>query len=138
MTRMSRFVAVAVVLAALLVAVAACGEEQTAEEAKEQLIADLQAFDASAQKLTSLTVSSTVDEAQAAKDEVQAAWDKVVESAADVEDAQIGNVDTAWDDLAKAIDDLPGDAAIGEAAASLKPHLDAVRAAYDDLYNGLQ
>ncbi len=138
MSKLGRLTAVAVLLAALLLAAAACGDDTSAEDAKAQLITDLQAFDASVEKVRSLTAASSVDEAQAARDEAQAAWEKVVESAKDVEDAQVDNVQTAWDDFSKAVDDLPSDASIGEAAMALKPQIDAVKAAYDDLYNGLQ
>lgn len=137
MTRVVKFVALAAVLAALLLAATACGEEQTTEEAKQQLITDLEAYDAAVEKMRSLPAEATVDQWKSARDEAQKAWDKVVESAADVSEAQIGNVQSAWDELAKAVDDLPGDATVTEAAASLKPYLESVRAAYDDLYNGL-
>lgn len=138
MSKLGRLTTAVVLLAALLLAVAACGDDTSAEDAKAQLTTDLQAFDTSAEKLRSLTADSTVDEAEAARDEAQEAWDKVVESAKDVEDATVDTLDSAWDDLSKAVDDIPSDASLGDAAMSLQPQIDAVKAAYDDLFNGLQ
>ena len=138
MTKIVRLAALALLLGALLLTAVACGDDTSAEDAKAQLITDLEAFDTAAEQVRSLTATSTVDEAEAARDEAQKAWEKVVESAKDVEDAQVDAVDSAWDDLSKAVDDIPSDASLGDAAMSLQPQIDAVKAAYDDLFNGLK
>lgn len=132
-----RLIAVALVVLALGIGVAACGEEETSEEARQQLVSDLDAFKASFDGLKSLTPTSTVDDVKAVKEDVQAAWDQVVTSAADVREAEIGEVETAWDNLAQAVDDISSDTPISQVLPALADEVQALQSAYDDLYNGL-
>lgn len=122
----------------LALALVACGEEQTSEEARQQLVTDLDAFKATITNMEGVSATTTVDELKAKRDEAQAAWDKVVESAANVKEAEIGQVQTAWDDLAASIDDLSGDTTLAQALPALAGEISALKAAYDDLYNGLK
>jgi len=138
MSRVAKLVALVMVVLALALTVVACGDEQTPEEARQQLVTDLQAFEVTVTNLKSLSATSTVDEWKAAKEEAQTAWTKVVESAAAVKEAEVGEVETAWDNLAKSVDDLDADASLQEALPTLTEELAALRSAYDDLYNGLK
>ena len=45
---------------------------------------------------------------------------------------------TAWDELAKSVDDLSGDTTLKDALPQLSEEINNLKAAYDDLYNGLQ
>lgn len=138
MRKASQLLMLVLVVAALGVALAACGDEPTPEEAKDQLVTDLQAFETTVtDELSSLSVDSTVDEWAAARDDVRAAWDTVVKSAADVKEAELTDVQTAWDDLAASIDDL-GDTPLSEAFPSLTEEIDTLKAAYRDLLDGLK
>lgn len=138
MRRMSKLAAVFLLVLALAVVSAACGEEETTEEARQQLMTDLQSFQTSVNAMASLTAASTVEEWQSAREDTQEAWDKVVTSAADVKEAEINNVQTAWDELAKSVDDLSGDTTLKDALPQLSEEISSLKAAYDDLYNGLQ
>ena len=138
MRKVSKFAAVLLLVLALAVVSAACGEEETTEEAKQQLMTDLQAFETTVNAMASLSATSTVEEWKSAREDTQEAWDKVVTSAADVKEAEINNVQSAWDELAKAVDDLPDDATLQDALPQLTEELNSLKAAYDDLYNGLQ
>jgi GTPase involved in cell partitioning and DNA repair len=138
MSRVAKLVALVMAVLALMVVVTACGDEQTPEEARQQLTTDLQAFEVTVTNLKSLSATSTVDEWKAAKEEAATAWTKVVESAAAVKDAEVGEVETAWNNLAKSIDDLDADATLQEAAPTLTDEITALKSAYDDLYNGLK
>ena len=69
---------------------------------------------------------------------MQTSWDQVKVSAADVKEAEVGQVESAWDDLAQAVDDLDSDTPLNEIVPSLSDEVQALRSAYDDLYNGLQ
>jgi len=130
-------VAAALLVVALGVALAACGEEETSEEAKQQLVGDLETFKASFDGLKDLTASSSIDDVKAVREDVQAAWDQVVVSAADVREAEIGEVESAWDDLARAVDDISGDTPVSQILPSLIDELAALQSAYDELYDGL-
>lgn len=138
MKRIGKLVVLFMVLAAVAVGVVGCGDEPTADEARQQLVTDLDAFKATVTSMEGLTATSSVDEWQAAKADALAAWEKVVLSAADVKEAEVGQVETAWDNLAKSVDDLSGDATVQEAMPTLTDELTALKTAYEDLYNGLK
>lgn len=129
MSTMWKLVAVALVVVTLGVGLAACGEEETSDEARQQLMTDLDAFKASFAGLTELSPTSTVDDVQAVKEDVQASWDQVKVSAADVKEAEVGQVESAWDDLAQAVDDLDSDTPLNEIVPSLSDEVQALRAA---------
>lgn len=138
MRKVVKLAAVVMVVLALALAVVGCGNEETTEEAKAQLVTDLEAFQTTVTTLQGLSATSTVDEWQSAKDDAASAWTKVVESAADVKEAEVGQVETAWGDLEQSINDLSGDATIQEALPTLTEELTTLKAAYEDLYNGLK
>jgi hypothetical protein len=136
MRKIWKFMALTLVVVGLAVGLAACGG-QSEEEAKQQLKTDLEAFQTTVTSMSNLTATSTVDEWQSARKDAQEAWDNVVQSAADVKEAEVGNVQQAWDDLAKSVDDL-GDTSLKDALPQLTEEVNALKAAYDDLYNGLK
>ena len=88
--------------------------------------------------MKALSVNSTVDDWQAAKADAQATWDTAVESAKDVKEAEMDEVEAAWDDLAQTVDDISGDTPVSEIVPSIVAKIDALRAAYEDLRNGLE
>lgn len=138
MRKAAQVLLVALAVVALGLALTACGDEPTPEEAKQQLRTDLDAFQASLEDMKALSVNSTVDEWQAAKADAQAAWDTAVESAKDVKEAEVTEVEAAWDDLAQTVDDISGDTPVSEIVPSIVAKIDALRAAYEDLRNGLE
>lgn len=138
MRKAAQVLLVALAVVALGLTLAACGDEPTADEAKQQLRTDLDAFKASLEDMKALSVDSTVDDWQAAKADAQAAWDTAVESAKDVKEAEMGEVEAAWDDLAQTVDDISGDTPVSEIVPSIVAKIDALRAAYEDLRNGLE
>jgi GTPase involved in cell partitioning and DNA repair len=138
MRKAAQVLLVALAVVALGLALTACGDEVDPEEAKQQLRTDLDAFKASLEDMKALSVNSTVDDWQAAKADAQAAWDTAVESAKDVKEAEMDEVEAAWDDLAQTIDDVSGDTPVAEIVPSIVDKIDALRAAYEDLRNGLE
>lgn len=128
----------ALVVLALGAVLAACGNDTSKEDAQAQLKTDLQAFQVAVDNMAALTASSTVDEWKSARADVQSAWDKVVQDAADVKEAEITNVQTAWENLAKSVDDLPSDTTLKDAVPQLQEEITALKSAYNDLYNGLK
>ncbi|MEE4275563.1 MAG: hypothetical protein V2J16_06830 [Thermoleophilia bacterium] len=138
MRKSAQVLLVALAVVALGLALTACGDEATPEEAKQQLRTDLDAFKASLEDMKALSVNSTVDDWQAAKADAQATWDTAVESAKDVKEAEMDEVEAAWDDLAQTVDDISGDTPVSEIVPSIVAKIDALRAAYEDLLNGLE
>jgi hypothetical protein len=66
-----------------------------------------------------LDASSTVDEAKAARQEVQEAADGVKEAASGLGSAQLNALETARDSLRGTIDNLPQDQPVGQAVATI-------------------
>ena len=93
---------------------------QSVEEAQVEFCQALAAYGGSVQALQSVDVSTTVDELQAARDNLSEAREAVGEAAGDLREAQLREAEAAWENLEDAIDDIPGDATLGEAAATIR------------------
>ncbi len=130
-----------VVLAALLVplAVVACDDDEPAvdEEATENLCADLEELKTSIGDFNALSGGSTLEEVEAARDEVGDGVEQVRESAADVADAQVEELESAYDDFSAAVDDIDGDDSVAEAIDSLQAAANDVFQARDDVFRSV-
>jgi hypothetical protein len=121
-----------IALVALLLA--ACNPVSL-EDATAQYCQDLEDFQAAVDGLRALTTDSSVEETEAALAAVDDAYDDLARSADILEEAQIDNLDQAYEDLDDAIRDIEGTDTLGEAAASLSTQVDAVDAAWEELYS---
>lgn len=110
---------IALVLLLLMFLVAGCNL-QSAEEAQFEFCQALASYGESVQGLQSIDASTTVDELQAARNNLSEAREAVGEAAGDLREAQIRDAEAAWENLENAIDDIPGDATLGEAAATIR------------------
>lgn len=110
---------IALVLLLLMFLVAGCNL-QSAEVAQFEFCQALASYGESVQGLQSIDASTTVDELQAARDNLSEARAAVGEAAGDLREAQIRDAEAAWENLENAIDDIPGDATLGEAAATIR------------------
>jgi hypothetical protein len=122
-----------VVLTACL-GLAACGSNEPSQaEAEQHLCASLDAFAASVVSLQGLSLqSASEDDLNAAVDEVDNAWDKVVEDAKDVKNASTDKIESAYDDLKNAVENRPTDKPITEVIAGLEPKVTAFAQAWKD------
>ena len=98
-------------------------------EAESNLCEDLANFEDALAPLTNISLGTTVEDLQAFRDEVGNAWAEVEESAQDYYDARVRDLQDAYDELDKAVNDLPGDVTVSEAADLLEGELRAVREA---------
>lgn len=96
----------------------ACGG---GDDPKAQLSAALDKVDAAVAKFQSLGLNSTVPEIKAARDDVRPLWDQVVVAAEKVKGADVEAAKKAWADVDAAVNAVPDDANIMEAAAVLGP-----------------
>jgi hypothetical protein len=116
----------------------ACGDDEPSEaEAVAQLCADLNTLQVADAAFDDLGPDSTINEIQAANAAYSDALDDVDASARDVVDVRTQPIDDAYDDLAQAINDIPGDATISDGLASIAPQLAAVDAAYASAFSGV-
>ena len=77
----------------------ACEDDKSVEEARDDLCDDLAVFHTATEGLAAIDSSSTVGELRDAQEDVASAWDDVQSSAADVDDAEIGELEAAYDQL---------------------------------------
>jgi hypothetical protein len=128
-----------------LVALAACfglagcgGDEESQQEAVGKLCTSLDDFAASVVGLQGLSLgSSSRDDVEQAADDIQDAWDQVVEDAKDVKTASTADLEAAYDDLKQAVQDRPADEPMTDVIAGLTPKVTAFAQAWKDMADGL-
>jgi hypothetical protein len=129
---------VGLIAAMLAVAAVACDDDEPSEEeATAQLCEDLVALEAADEAFDDLSAASTIDEIRATNEAYSKALGKAVDSAGGVAAARAQPIEDAYADLDQAIDDIPGDATIVEALASIADELLAVGSAYDEAFASL-
>ncbi|GAA1495040.1 hypothetical protein [Paeniglutamicibacter kerguelensis] len=118
-------------LTALLgVSLAACSS--TPEENTAAACESYAAFVGSvAEVKTSLDSGSTVGDIQAARDKVASTYDDLRKSMENVAEDRKGELDTAWNDLNKAVNDVSSSMTVPEAKASLSDDVAKVEAAQE-------
>lgn len=128
-------IAFGLLVAALSVAALACDDDELSEEeATAQLCEDLDALEAADAAFDDLGGDSTIDEIRATNDAYNEALDDAVGSARDVANVRTQPIEDAYDNLAQAVNDIPGDATITEALVSIADELGAVDAAWDQAF----
>jgi hypothetical protein len=132
-------------LAAILAVAAACGDDDESsnggateespagEVAEEQLCTDLEALDDAVFNLSTINETSTVDELEAARDDVRQALDDVSASAADVSEARVDDLETAYEGIDEAVADVEGGQTLAEVQADLQDAAVDVLLARDEL-----
>jgi hypothetical protein len=115
---------------------ASCGGTDT-KEAETNLCKSLNDFEAALIALGDISLDSTVEDIQNNYKAVEDAWNKVVADTENVGTARSDDLKKAYDNLDKAIDDIPGDATVTEALQSIADEAAAVVAAWEQLFNDL-
>jgi F0F1-type ATP synthase membrane subunit b/b' len=98
------------------------GCSKSLEEAQVDFCQALGAYGEAARELQNVNDSTTVDELQTARDDVAEAREDVKDAAGDLREARIRSAENAWENTQEAIDDISGDATLGEAAATIRGH----------------
>ena len=93
---------------------------QSLEEAQVDFCQALADYGQAVQELASINADTTVDELNAARQNVAAARQAVVDTAADLREAQVRQAEEAWRDFEETVNAIPGDATLGEAAAAIR------------------
>lgn len=121
------------VLAATLLGVTACGED---EQAKEELRAALDKFDQDVAELTKTFMSGgTVPDVKKAKDTYAPDWQAVIAAAEKVKGAKdhVQAAKDAWAKVDAAINALPDDAALASVGMSIIPVVQELQAVAAEL-----
>ena len=93
---------------------------QSLEEAQVDFCQALAAYGHAVQELESINADTTVEELNAAGENVAAARQAVVDTAADLRSAQVRHAEEDWHDFEETVKAIPGDATLGEAAATIR------------------
>jgi hypothetical protein len=120
----------------LLALALACSSPSSAD-AQAALCSNLTAFQQSVDRLTNLNSYSSMGELKEATNDVRASFQAVSQSNATVKNAQVDTLTNAYDDLRGAIDDLPDETSIQDAASSLQPQIAAVQSARQQVRSGV-
>jgi hypothetical protein len=121
---------------ALAVGVSAWDGEST-ETAKTEFCESLTGLSSTVMSYEGLDpATATNDELNAAADDIDEAWDEVVDEAYDWVYADDNALTQAYDDLYYAIEDLPGDYTVAQSLEELEPELSAFPQAYSETFDG--
>ena len=93
---------------------------QSLEEAQVEFCQALMAYGEAVGELQNVTAGTTVEELQAARDDVADARQDLKDAAGDLREARLRAADDAWENAQDAIKDMSGDATLGEAAATIR------------------
>ena len=96
------------------------GCSKSLEEAQVDFCQALVAYGEAARELQNVNASTTVEEVEAARDDVVGAREDVSNAAGDLREARLRSAEAAWENTQEAINDIPGDATLGEAAATVR------------------
>jgi hypothetical protein len=121
---------------AVIPAVVACGGPSV-EDAEASLCEDLNGLAGALQNLGQINAQSTVNELEAARNDVAKAYESVKASAATVEEARVNDLDTAYSDFESTVNSISGRDTLGEAAITVAAESANVSAARQQLSSGL-
>lgn len=102
----------------LMFVVAGCA--QSLEEAQVDFCQALVAYGEAVNELQNVNAGTPVEELETARDNVSDVRDDLLDAAGGLRDARIRSAENAWGDTQEAINDISGDATLGEAAATIR------------------
>jgi hypothetical protein len=125
-------------LGLVLLVATACTEQESQPSAEAAVCASVSAFGTAVQDFRDLDpATASIDDVQAARGDIQAAWDQVKAEATDLTDADEAAVDEAWNGVAQSIDDFPSDEPIEDGLASVQDAAGGVQTAFQEMADGL-
>jgi len=107
------------------VALGSFGTQALAKSKDQKLCGDLSSFKASVMKLDELGPNSTIGELKAAAKQARESGQKVAKEAG--KDPNAGDLSANIKDLQKAVDEMPSNATMSDAKATLQDEINAVK-----------
>ena len=104
----------------LLLMFVVTGCSKSLEEAQVDFCQALEVYGDAVHELQNVNAGTTVEELQSARDDVADARDAVGDAAGELREARIRAAEDAWENTQEAINDISGDATLGEAAATVR------------------
>jgi hypothetical protein len=116
-----------VVLMVVVLVLAGCGP--SVGDAKTQFCNDWKELAAAVASAKTLDQNATVEQAKDAQDQIAKAWDKAKKSAANLKEVQLQATEEAFNTLKKTVDDIPDDATLEQAGATVQAAINTFDAA---------
>ena len=107
------------ILLLLMLVVTGC-ISKSLEEAQVDFCQALANYGSAVRELENVNAGTTVEELEAARDDVVEAGEDVKDAAGDLREERLRASEDAWENTQDAIDDISGDATLGEAAAAVR------------------
>ena len=124
--------------ATLVLAVTACTQEETQPSAETAVCTSVSELGTAIQDFRDIDpATASIEDVQAARDDIQGAWDQVKAEATDLSEADEAAIDDAWNGVAQSIDDFPTDEPIEDGLASVQEATGAVQTAHQEMADGL-
>lgn len=122
----------------LILACAGAGCVQPSEEeAEAQLCQDLEELGAALESMENTSLRTSVGDLREGRDQVQSAMEGVRDSAGQLANVRVDELNAAYEDLDQAVEGLPDDVTIIEGIQTIRPQIQAVRAEQQNLYADL-
>ncbi len=117
----------------ILVCASAGCTQPTEEEAQAQLCQNLDELGVALQNMAALNASSSVGDVRDARDQVQSAMENVRNSASQLANVRVDDLNTAYNNLDQTVQGLPDDANVTDAIQTISPEVQAVQSARQNL-----
>ena len=109
---------------AILIGVLGTRNEPSKASDTSSLCSSLQALDTSLKNLTSLPADASKSDYQSDVTAVQNDWNQVKSNAQNVQNAPMGDLDSAWDSFDSAVKNVPNDSSVSDAVNSITQSAD--------------
>lgn len=107
-----------------------CSDNKSSEEV---LCDSLSELNVAVQNVNSITIGTSIDQAQEYQDQLQSAWEDTANAAKDVAYDRWDEVQAAYDDLISSLDNISGETTILQALPSIQAALNEFWASLDEM-----
>ncbi|MDX2228158.1 MAG: hypothetical protein NW220_00880 [Leptolyngbyaceae cyanobacterium bins.349] len=121
----------------LLLLISCASPQASTQDKKAELCTNLARLNTSVATLKSMSPNSTVGDLRTARDQVKTAFVDVKASAETVQEAKLADLETAQNNLDRAITNIPNNATLQQASQSVAPQVAAVESAQAQMRSGL-
>ena len=136
-SKIASVIAIGAVLVGSFAAIAYAHDPESSEEAKADFCQSLSDLSSAVMVYDGLDpLTATNDELDEAVDDIEHAWDEVIDDADDWANAYDNELNLAYDDLYWEIQSLSGDNTIAENLEEVEDELSAFPGAYGDTFDG--
>lgn len=125
-------IGIALLLIAVLSAgiIIGCSDDKSSEEV---LCDSLSELNVAVQNVNSITIGTSIDQAQEYQDQLQSAWEDTANAAEDVAYDKWDEVKAAYDDLISSLDSISGETTIQQALPSIQAALNEFRTSLEEM-----